>query len=753
MTFSKILSRIIYGLLLLTTITPLIYQKKLFFPYDSEKGLFFRFLSEIMLGLWLILIVKDASFRPKRSPITLALLGLGTMLIVVDIFGVNTYLSVFSNFERMSGLILYLSVISYGFVISSIINTTKRWIIFGICLSVVAFIISVKGIIQSYDSEAMLLNAGRVVGTVGNANQLASYLILGFFVVGLLVSEWILPMRKMKFGLSTLLLIISVFFLITYTFCFLKTSARGSLIGLILGIGLMLILMFVKVKHQRIKQISLSIIGSLFVIISILFYFRGTTFIKENSVLFRLTHITGFNGVNTLASRLNNYEVAWNGIKEKPVLGWGQETYHYVYAKHFNPKMYNDAPWYDRVHNVILEWLINGGIVGLLAYLALWGAVLFQLWQKNNRINTPVKIIISGFLMAYFIGNLSLFDNLLSLMSFMTVVGFIKNSASKKLLMAKQSPPLFVSPQTTSSNFSMTNTLISIFIIITTFFTLKITCLQAYQTNKEIVKAYSAGSFEEVIETYAQAYPKAIIGKQEIAEQLANLAKDVANNPVPETTKRRYFEVTRNMMNTEMSRHPHYARLQIVYGNVLEAQKENTEAIKVYENVQKITPKRQSNLIQLAMLYAKNKQFDKAQKLLKQTYLLEPSDEEPLVYQAVVYALNNQTAQRSAVINQLSKDALGRYYNLIKYAFTITNDLKGYLETFRRRSDSDYEDYYKEWATTAFYFKDYGEVETAIISYRLKFSGFSFTVPNDYTLLRKRIQQGENPVFVFEKAE
>lgn len=744
MSFSKILSRIIYGLLLLTTATPLIYQKKLFFPYDCEKGLFFRFLSEIILGLWLILIVKDSSFRPRKTPITLALLGFTAVLVLVDILGVNPYLSIFSNFERMAGLIMYLSIISYCFVISSIINSSKRWVIFGISLSVIAFIVSVKAILQTYDAEDILINSGRAVGTVGNANQLASYLLLGLFMVGLLVTEWMLPMRKLKPALSILLLIISAIFLVTYALCFIKTTARGSLIGLVLGGGFMLILSLIQSKQRRLKQISISILGGLFIIIAGLFYVRETSFIRKNAVLYRLTHITGYNGINTLASRLNNYKVAIDGIKAKPFLGWGQETYHYTYAQYFNPKMYNDAPWYDRVHNVILEWLINGGIVGFLAYLALWGAVLFQLWQKNNRLNINVKIIISGFLVAYFIGNLSLFDNLLSLIAFMIMIGFI-NSQAPWSMSPPSLQPSSVSPQTTI--------VITISIIISTFFTIKYTCQQAYKTNQEIVKAYNAGSLEEVIEAYAQAYPKAIIGKQEIAEQLANLANDVANNPVPDATKRQYFEVSNNIMSSEIKAHPDYARLQILLGNTLEAQGNNTAAIKIYEKVQILAPKRQSNLIQLAMLYAKHKEFGKAQKLLETTYLLEPQNEEPRVYQAIVYALANQFKQRNTIINQLTDDAFGRHFKLIKYCFSLTNDMKGFLGTFHRKSNSDYEDYYKEWANTAYSFQNYSEVETAIIMYRYKFSGLKFRIPNDYDLLRRRIQQKENPAFVFEKEQ
>ena len=293
----------------------------------------------------------------------------------------------------------------------------------------------------------------------------------------------------------------------------------------------------------------------------------------------------------------------------------------------------------------------------------------------------------------------------------------------------------------------------SFMVIISFFFILKITCLQAYQTNKEIVKAYSASSLEEVIETYAQAYPKAIIGKQEIAEQLANLANDVANNPVPETTKKRYFVAAKTILSSEVKQYPDYARLWILYGNVLEAQGENIAAIKAYEKVQILAPKRQTNLIQLAMLYAKNKEFDKAQKLLQKTYLLELTNEEPLAYQALVYAVANQREKRSIIVSKLSEDALGRYISVVKYCFSITNDLPEYLTTFQRSFVNDFEEYYKEWANVAYSLKNYAQVETAVIAYRYRFAGYKFIVPNQNDLLRHRIQQRENPAFVFEKEE
>jgi O-antigen ligase/tetratricopeptide (TPR) repeat protein len=740
---SKILSRTIFILLLLSTITPLVFQKKLFYSYDSEKGLFFRLIIEIIFGLWLILILKEPSFRPKKSPINLALGFLSIVLIIVDFLGVDWYLSVFSNFERMAGLITYLSVFAFCLVASSIINSPKRWLIVGISLSTVAFIVATKGIIQFYHPEEVVVANERIVSTIGNANQLASYLILGFFVVGLLISEWILPLKKTKPFLSIFLLIIAFIYVFTYAFCLFKTSTRGALAGLILGTGLMLFLTFIKTHQPKIKALTGGILVVALLTISGLFYFRNSSFVQQNYALNRITRITDRDGSNTLQSRLETYKVAIEGIKAKPFLGWGQETFHYVYAQHFNPKLYADATWYDRPHNIILEWLITGGIVGLLAYLSLWGAVLFQLWRKNSRLNLSVKIILSGFLMAYFIGNMSLFDNLLSLLAFMMVIAFIENHSSTSE--AKQ--PLDFSNKIIWSG--------SFVVLISTIFLLKITCQKAYQTNKMITSAYAAGSLDEVIDTYAQAYPNALIGRQEIAEQLATMAKDIANSPVPANTKQRYFETARNIMQSEISKHPDYARLQIIYANLLEAQGDNVEATKVLEIVQKLAPKRQSSLAQLAMLYAKNQQFEKANNLLESAYNLESKNEEMKANQALVMAMKGDRESRDKIVNQLSDKELPKHISIIQSAFALTNDLNTFFEICNKRlvgNENTTFIAYKTWAMTAYNLKNTRETATAVFCFRLHFTQRSEYIDSREALqIRQDVLEGKNPEFAFEK--
>jgi len=55
----------------------------------------------------------------------------------------------------------------------------------------------------------------------------------------------------------------------------------------------------------------------------------------------------------TTESRFIVWNMAWKGFEEHPVLGWGQESFNYVFNKYYNPKLYNQEQWFDRTHDCI----------------------------------------------------------------------------------------------------------------------------------------------------------------------------------------------------------------------------------------------------------------------------------------------------------------------------------------------------------------------------------------------------------------
>src|SRR5205085_82544 len=82
------------------------------------------------------------------------------------------------------------------------------------------------------------------------------------------------------------------------------------------------------------------------------------------------------------------------------ILGWGQENYAIVFDKYYDPRMYGQEPWFDRVHNIIFDWLVAGGFPGLILYLLIFAALLRVLW-KADVFTLSERSILTGLLVGY----------------------------------------------------------------------------------------------------------------------------------------------------------------------------------------------------------------------------------------------------------------------------------------------------------------------------------------------------------------
>ena len=105
--------------------------------------------------------------------------------------------------------------------------------------------------------------------------------------------------------------------------------------------------------------------------------------VSSNPILQRITNFSFED--ETIKSRFAMWRIALEGIKERPITGWGRENYSLVFNLYFN-QSFSDAKvaeiWEDRTHNVFIDELINGGIIELLAYLSLL-TVIFVYVRKN----------------------------------------------------------------------------------------------------------------------------------------------------------------------------------------------------------------------------------------------------------------------------------------------------------------------------------------------------------------------------------
>src|SRR5690606_31341020 len=98
-------------------------------------------------------------------------------------------------------------------------------------------------------------------------------------------------------------------------------------------------------------------------------------------------------------------------------------------------------------HNVYMDMLVTGGVLGLLAYLAVFILGFWSLY-KHTAFSLPEKAVLAGLLVAYAVNNIFVFDNITSYIYFFILLAMLVSLESNKHLSISRSklliPPLAV---------------------------------------------------------------------------------------------------------------------------------------------------------------------------------------------------------------------------------------------------------------------------------------------------------------------
>ncbi|MCX6719383.1 MAG: O-antigen ligase family protein, partial [Candidatus Taylorbacteria bacterium] len=425
--------------LFLIPIFPLIVANNFFFPFITGKAFYFRILVEIAFASWMILAFLDAKYRPRLNSLTIGVTVFALVTLAADLLGVNPIRSIWSNFERMEGWITVVHLWMFFIATTSLFGNSsagseeskrmwRRYLNFELAI---AFIVACYGLFQLFGWAAIHQGSTRIDASLGNAAYMAVYMLINS---GLAVYLFVITRMKSKYGEvifgSTFLQWIYGILAVLFAFEVFETSTRGTILGLFGGIMLALFLYMVLGKDgsksltmnvpRKSKWISAGIIGFMILLGLVLWLNRSSSFVQSHEVLNRLANISW----SESQGQARNYiwPMAITGWSQKPILGWGQENFNYIFNANYNPKMWSQEQWFDRAHSVYLDWLTASGIVGLLAYLALYVLLLRAIWK--NDFSLIEKCVLTGLVAGYAIHNIFVFDNLASYVLFFMLLGF-----------------------------------------------------------------------------------------------------------------------------------------------------------------------------------------------------------------------------------------------------------------------------------------------------------------------------------------
>jgi len=403
----KIFSTIGILALIIAPLCLMYMDRGLLFPFITGKNFFWRFFVEIALLGWASSAILSARYRfSAKEPFFIGLSIFMGIILLANLLGNNFYLSFWSGAERMDGYISLLHLFGYFIALVGLIRTKAHMNLMLLYLLGIALVISVMGWGEERE---------RIYSTLGNPIYLASLSFFGIFISGyfMVIKEKFLgfsqAVRLVIFGLLAVAFVYTVF----------RTGTRGALLGLVGG-GFTTALLFM-IGARASEEKWWRYLGGGIVLVTLvaggLFFgarteVAETSIVKENLLLSRVMNVSLED--TTTRHRLANWNMALEGVKERPLLGWGQEHYTVVFSKFYNAEELHDAEqWFDRTHNTFLDWLVFGGVLGLLSYLALFVLIIWTLW-KYTDVTFLQKSVFTGLFVGYLFQNLVAFDSLVS---------------------------------------------------------------------------------------------------------------------------------------------------------------------------------------------------------------------------------------------------------------------------------------------------------------------------------------------------
>ncbi len=584
------LARWLRWMIYASALVPLIIFAQFQSPFHFGKVVMLRALVEAMVVLYVFLAWRNPEYRPKSSPVTWAFFTLTLAFTLTTITSVAPTQSLWGTLERMGGLFTFWHYFIFYLVTVSVLRTREHWRTLIDLMVSVGVVSAIYGFLQHLTSWSFILGSGgreRPFGTIGNTALFAGYqIILAFlgatmlllkrfgpasgtpntqrgwwFIGGGLFSMlfialamgnsglWVVPLGLVLYGcflvgahspcgamwfygIATATMFVAIG----------TTAVRGSMLAVVVAVVLFAALWSSVFSSRRGRTALLGLLSLVVVLVFAAVLLRSTSFVQNSRYLNRITNFSI--STYTVQTRFWAWSAGLKGWMDSPktvLLGWGPENFNVPFSKYFNPKFFigpGSETFFDRAHNMFVEVLVTMGLVGELAYLALFAAVFWVLVRCMRHPDRDMRIFGVGFctlVVAYMVHNCFIFDTSANFLTFFTVLAFIAHVAQRGLEAPAtnqrleprngKSRPV---PWTTAQVFSG---IVLVTVAAVLVYTTDVeTSLANYASTRAII-AGAQGDFNRAVAKYSEAIDYNVPGRYEYRLNFAQFLLDASASP------------------------------------------------------------------------------------------------------------------------------------------------------------------------------------------------------------------------------
>jgi len=591
-------------------------------------------------------------------------------MVVANTLGVLPEKAFWSNFERMDGWVTLVHTFALFIVAGTVLSVEKLWRRWWLFFISVAGIVCLHGLIQLSGGAEIHQGGTRLTASFGNAIYLAVYLVFSFMIAGWLALHsrgWVRNALIAFLPLSALIL----FF----------TGSRGPLIGLAAGVTFAAALWLLLSRNEwkggnaslGLKLAAGSLValvlgaGSLF-LVAVAAFGKSDSFLSRDASVFSLEQ--------ELKVRSTIWGMAMRGVQEDPLTGWGQEGFNQIFNKYYEPSLYEQETWFDRAHNMYIDWLVAGGIPALMLFLALLAASALALLRTKD-ITRAERVLLVGALVAYAVQALVVFDNLFSYVPLVMLFAMAHDVSGKKITFLQKAPEIRSGLVTNLIGAGVAVTLIIV------VWTVNVPGIRA--ANHLLYALSPARNIQENFALFQATLNDASHSTQEIREQLVNFAgKTASDENIPAPMREQFVRLALEEMGKEVAQSPNDARLRVQYASILGLAGDDDAALVQLDKAIELSPKKQVLHINRGSKLQDLGRYEEAREAYRHAYNLDRSfDKVGVITAAAIMLAGDVPAGRALLI-----DAVGTTTSdsdLLFYAYYETKQWNEMIAVARAR--------------------------------------------------------------------
>lgn len=546
---------------------------------------------------------------PLRDPVAWSLLAFTVVSAISAVAGSSPLHSLFGDVERMWGVVAWAYLLAFYLIGRSTLDELWWRRLLGAIL-VVAVIVALHRLGRGYLPDVIPVLpgsqargagfAGSPAGFLGNQGYLAAYLFASLAVA-------IALLRRARSSVGGWAVSVAGAIVL---WAFLVSMNRAVAGALVVGTGAAGVTYSLTTNRRRLRWLGLGLVALVVCLVTAV----GVSESARGIVAAFVPRVRQLFSEGMSLSLLGDRLVAWQAgiesVKDNPLLGVGPENFGVAFDRNFDPAWWNitgEMPW-DRAHNVFLEPFVASGVLGGLAYLAIWLAAIWALWRgyRSGRLTPSEYAIFLGGTVGFAAYLFFWFEDISSFFVLLAFLGYgVHRSMGRP---SGGSEPVLPG---TGSRPALAFALATVAMLVSMFH------IEYYWAARATHRGGEAETLEQVVPHYEQAVNYRLPGEEEIPAEfarvvggLADQIREMPRNRRPQQLLERTVESSREAIDRAVRWNPEKGRLRLSYAGVLMTSYLVTaesryleEAIQQAEHALRTRPNRITYYHRLADLY------------------------------------------------------------------------------------------------------------------------------------------------------